>query len=182
MLTGLKSNSDLLFISQELDLPDGGIAQQLAVSLPLNTLERQVFVVTDIVAYVTDTSTQSSAVPNQDIDYSWSLSSTDLSQTLAAGATGNIGNPRVLAAGGYKMSIGPSGDMFTREWNTANSSTGTPSDYLGIIATPDYFLRGQYNNAATAGSADLHVRLVGFMAIASADTYAALVTQEVNSQ
>ena len=182
MLTGLKSNSDLLFISQTLDMPDGGIAQQLTVSLHLNTLERQVFVVTDIVAYVTDTATQSSAVPNQDIDYSWSLSSTDLSQTLAAGATGNIGNPRVLAAGGYKLSMGPTGESFFREWNTASASTGTPSDYLGIIATPDYFIRGQYNNAAGIGSADLEIRLVGFMAIASADTYAALVTQEVNSQ
>lgn len=182
MLTGLKSNSDLLFISQTLDMPDGGSANQLTVSLPLNTLERQVFVVTDVVAYVTDSANQSSAVPNQDIDYSWSLSSTDLSQTLAAAFAGDIGNPRVLAAGGYKLSIGASGAMFTREWNTANASTGTPSDYLGIIATPDYFIRGQYNNAAGIGSAQLQIRLVGFMAIASADTYAALVTQEVNSQ
>jgi len=148
----------------------------------LNTLERQVFVVTDIVAYVTDTSNQSSAVVNQDIDYSWSLSSTDLSQSLASGCTGNIGNPRVLAAGGYKLSIGATGESFFREWNTANSSTGTPSDYLGIIATPDYFIRGQYNNAAGIGSAVLEIRMVGYMAIASADTYAALVTQEVNSQ
>jgi len=182
MLSGLKNASDLLFISQTLDMPDGGNSQQLTVNLPLNTLERQIFVVTDIQAYVTSTENQSSAVPNQDIDYSWSMSSVDLSQTLAAGATGNIGNPRVLAAGGYKLCIGPTGESFFREWNTATSTTGTFSDYLGIVATPDFFIRGPYNNAAGIGSADLEIRVVGYIAIASADTYAALVTQEVNSQ
>lgn len=182
MLSGLKSNSDLLFISQSLGMPDGGSSNQLTINLPLNTLERQIFVVTDVQAYVTSTETQSSAVPNQDIDYSWSMSSVDLSQTLAVGQTGNIGNPRVLAAGGYKLSIGATGETFFREWGTENASTGTPSDYLGIIATPDFFIRGQYNNAAGIGSANLEIRVVGYMAIASADTYAALVTQEVNSQ
>lgn len=183
MLTGLKSASDLLFISQELRLPDGGIAQTREVNLPLNTLERQIFVVTDIQAYVVDTTNQGSAVSNQDIDCSWSVSTQDLDPVLAAGATGNIGNPRVLAAGGYKKSIGAAGvEQLYREWGTDNATTGTPSDYIGIIATPDYYIRGQFNDAAGLGSADLYVRVVGYMAIANADTYAALVTQEVNSQ
>ncbi len=183
MLTGLKSASDLLFISQELKLNDGGIAATLEVNLPLNTLERQIFVVTDIQAYVTDTTNQGVALPNQDIDCSWSVSTQDLDNILAPGETGNIGNPRVLAAGGYKKSIGASGvEQLFREWGTDNATTGTPSDYIGIVATPDYFIRGQFNCANGVSSADLYVRVVGYMAIANADTYAALVTQEVNSQ
>lgn len=186
MLTGLKSASDLLFISQELKLPDGGSAENLTVNLPLNTLERQIFVVTDIQAYVVDNTTQSAMDTDQDIDASWSVSTQDLDPILAVGETGNIGNPRVLAAGGYKKSIGAlstSGiPQMYREWGTSNSTTGTPSDYIGIIATPDYHIRGQFNIANGTGQAFLYVRLVGYMAIANADTYAALVTQEVNSQ
>ncbi len=182
MLTGLKSASDLLFISQELDLPDGGIAQTREVNLPLNTLERQIFVVTDIQAYSVDSTSQTSMQVNQDIDLSWSVSSTNLDSVLAPGVTGNIGNPRVLAAGGFKLCIGPTGDRWFREWGTNNSTTGTPSDYIGIIATPDFYIRGQFNNAAGVSSSDLYVRVTGYMAIANADTYAALVTQEVNSQ
>ncbi|MFZ9048826.1 MAG: hypothetical protein ACO20Y_08590 [Poseidonia sp.] len=183
MLKGLKPDSELLFISQELTLPDGGVAQNLEVNLPLNTLERQVFVVTDIMAYVdAGWGSQSSTVANQTVDFSWSVSSVDLDNILATGATGNIGNPRVLAAGGGKMDIGATGTAVWREWGTNNATTGTGSDYLGIIATPDYWIRGQYNDAALSSSGRLYVRVVGYMAIASADTYAALVTQEVNSQ
>lgn len=182
IMNGLKSDSEMLFISQELALPDGGIAQDLEVTLPLNTLERQVFVVTDIMAYVVSTSNQASAIPNQDIDWSWHVSSTDLSPFLAAGETGNIGNPRVLAAGGLRFSVGATGESKTFEWGTDNSTTGTPADYLGIVATPDFYIRGQYNDAAAASIGELYVRVVGYMARATADVYAALVTQEVNSQ
>jgi hypothetical protein len=183
MLSGLKANSETLFISQELDLPDTGLAVTREVTLPLNTLERQVFVVTDIMAYITDSTGQGVMLPNQDIDASWSVSSVNLESVIPAGATGNIGNPRVLAAGGYKKSIGASGvEQLYREWGTDNSTTGTPSDYLGIIATPDFFIRGQFLCANGGASGDLYVRIVGYMAIASADTYAALVTQEVNNR
>ncbi len=183
MLAGMKRDSENLFISTELGLPDTGLAQTREVSLPLDTLNRQVFVVTDIMAYVVDSAGQGQAVANQDIDASWSVSSVDLDAILATGATGNIGNPRVLAAGGFKKSIGAGAvEQLYREWGTDNSTTGTPSDYLGIIATPDYYIRGQYLCANGVASADLYVRVVGYMAIASADTYAALVTQEVNNR
>jgi len=182
-MKGLSKESELLFISQELALPDGGVAVTREVTLPLNTLERQIFVVTDIQAYVEgQTFSQSSAVANQDIDWSWSISSQDLDAVLVAGATGNIGNPRVLAAGGWKFAAGTAGVPVQYEWGTNSSTTGTPSDYLGIIATPDFFIRGQYLNSAGIGSGNLCVRVVGYMAVASADVYAALVTQEVNSQ
>ena len=183
MLKGLKPDSELLFISQELTLPDGGTAVDLEVNLPLNTLERQVFVVTDVMAYVEGGwSGQTGAAPNNTIDFSWSVASVDLSTTLGSGVTGNIGNPRVLAAAGGECNIGATGIVNWREWGTNNATTGTGSDYLGIIATPDFFIRGQYNDALATSSARLYVRVVGYMAIASADTYAALVTQEVNSQ
>jgi len=183
-MQGLSKKSELLFISQEITLPDSGVADQREVNLPLNTLERQIFVVTDIQAYVEgNVFSQTTAVPNQDVDWSWSISSTNLDPLLAPGATGNIGNPRVLAAGGARFAIGAtSGDVLQYQWGTNDSTTGTPADYLGIIATPDFFIRGQFLNAAGIGDATLCVRVVGYMAIASADTYAALVTQEVNSQ
>jgi len=182
IMKGLSSASNLLFISQELALPDGGVAVTREVTLPLNTLDRQIFVVTDIQAYVGGGQfSQSSAIPNQDVDYSWSVSTQDLDNVLVPGATGDIGNPRVLAAGGSAQSIGAtSGDVLRHSWSTATSTTGTPSDYLGIIATPDFFLRGQFNNAAGLGTATLYVRVVGYMATATADLYAALVTQELN--
>ncbi len=183
MLTGLKSASDLLFISQELEMSGGGVSDTLEVNLPLNTLERQIFVVTDIQAYVVDNAGQGSMQPNQDIDTSWSVATQNLDPILAPAATGNIGNPRVLAAGGYSFSVGANGTTQRyREWGTDNATTGTPSDYIGIIATPDYYIRGQFNDAAGFGRGTLYVRVVGYMAIANADTYAALVTQEVNSQ
>jgi len=183
MLTGLKSKSDLLFISQELNLPDGGTAQTLEVNLPLNTLERQVFVVTDIMVYYPNNYVGGSGVvANNTGDFSWSVSSTDLDSVLGSAQTGDISNPRVLAAGGGKVNIGATGEVVFREWGSAMASTGTPSDYLGIIATPDFYIRAQNNDVLGSANTNLQVRVVGYMAIASADTYAALVTQEVNSQ
>jgi len=183
IMKGLSKESELLFISQELALPDSGNAVTLEVNLPLNTLERQIFVVTDIQAYVDgQLFNQGTAINSQDVDYSWSVSTQNLDPILAAGATGNIGNPRVLAAGGYISAVGPTGVPLTYSWGTPTSTTGSPSDYLGIIATPDYWIRGQFANAAGFGTANLCVRVVGYMAVASADVYAALVTQEVNSQ
>jgi len=183
-MKGLSKESELLFISQSLDLPDTGVAATREVTLPLNTLERQIFVVTDIQCYVSGTPfTQSTTIPNQDVDWSWSISTQDLDAGLAPGETGDIGNPRVLAAGGARFSIGvTSGDVFQYQWGTNDSTTGTPSDYLGIIATPDFYIRGQFLNAAGLGNATIQTRVVGYMAVASADVYAALVTQEVNSQ
>ena len=183
-MKGLSKESELLFISQSLELPDTGNAVTREVNLPLNTLERQIFVVTDIMAYVSgDPFSQSSTVPNQDVYWKWSISSQDLDPILSNGQAGDIGNPRVLAAGQWRTSLGAtSGDMLHLEENSATSTTGTPSDYLGIIATPDFFIRGLFKNAAGIGNAALEVRVVGYMAVASADVYAALVTQEVNSQ
>lgn len=181
MLKGLKSDSELLMISQAIPLPDAQTVTR-EVNLPLNTLERQVFVVTDIVAYVVPSPSQGAVGPNQTVDYHWSVSSVNLDSVLSAAETGDIGNPRVLAAGGRVTHYGGTGEKYDVAWGTDNSTTGTPSDYLGIIATPDFFIRGRFDIATGLGSANLYVRLVGYMAIASADTYAALVTQEVNSQ
>lgn len=181
MLKGLKSESELLFISQAVDLPDATTVTR-EVNLPLNTLERQVFVVTDVMAYVVPSASQGSVGPNQTYDWHWSVSTTDLDATLSAAETGNIGNPRVLAAGGALQHIGGTGEttgLWT--WGTDNATTGTPSDYLGIIATPDFFIRARYDVAVGLGSGKLFVRVVGYMATASADLYAALVTQEVNN-
>ena len=61
-------------------------------------------------------------------------------------------------------------------------SSGTISDYINIIATPNYVLAGSY--ASTAGglpNRSVFIRLTGYRAVASADVYAALVTEELNS-
>lgn len=181
MLKGMKAESELLFISQEIALPDATTTTR-EVNLPLNTLERQVFVVTDIMAYVVPNISQSGAAPNQSVDWHWSVSSVDLDASLSAAETGNIGNPRVLAAGGSVQHWGGTGETTGLwSWGTDNATTGTPSDYLGIIATPDFFIRARFDVASGLGSGVLYVRVVGYMATASADLYAALVTQEVNN-
>jgi hypothetical protein len=50
-----------------------------------------------------------------------------------------------------------------------------------VIATPDFQIAGSFSTTA-GGAADraAHVRVTGFRATASADLFAALVTEELN--
>jgi hypothetical protein len=55
------------------------------------------------------------------------------------------------------------------------------ADYIGIIATPNFVLAANF--VTTAGGASnraVWARVTGYRAKADADTYAALVTEEIN--
>ena len=57
--------------------------------------------------------------------------------------------------------------------------TGTGLEYIGIIATNDFFV--QINGTGNTSAKQINGKLYGYRAVASADIYAALVQSEVLS-
>jgi hypothetical protein len=169
MPTGLKATSSVVPVGFLVSEAAANTFAQTQVDLNLSPLDREVFVVLsinldpsapDLVA-ATNTST------------SGSLTST--SQTAVA----LLDNSNCLAH--TKLDIRQSGGStdgvpFTRG---AGESPATGLEYIGIIATNDFFVQvqgaGNTNTKAMAG------KVYGYRARASADIYAALVQSEVLS-
>ena len=169
MPKGLKQTSSVVAIGFDVDETAANTFIQRQVDLNLDPLNREVFVVMaidmdptapDVVA---GTSTATAA------------SLTTTSQT----AVQNLGNSNCLANAvlNIRMAAGSvEGVPFTRQ---AKESPSALLEYLGIIATNDFFVQlvGTGNGNAKSCSGKLY----GYRAIASADIYAALVQSEVLS-
>ena len=167
MPTGIKATSSPLQISEKLESAGGNTFVQKQVSLPLNTLDREVFVVTGVDINVSAPDVH--ATNNSQVGCSVS--------TQSRTTLGTIANSQVLADK-YRdikrdAAVAVAFEGFFGE--TPNAGV----DFVGIIATEDFFIQldGQ-NNAADKFA---NVRLFGYRAQASADVYAALVQSELLS-
>jgi hypothetical protein len=166
---GFKKTSDVLVISNGVTETAANTFTQLEVNLPLDPLNNEVFVVLGIDI---DLSVPTN-VPATTTSVSGSISVT--SQTAVLG----IGNSRCLARGSKVIAQGAGtvdGAAFTsNEGNTPNAML----DYIGIIATDDFFIQVEGSNNTVPRSCD--IRIWGYRARADASTYAALVQSELLS-
>ena len=170
-MAAFKRSSELLNIGGSIDLVDGTPAS-VTINLPLSTLDREVFVVTDV--QMDTERIFAPAAPGVNI-ITYSVNKTKESVL-------SIADSNCISTGGVNIEHTAGGQMVIQQFRTPDeSSTGVSADYLTVVATPNFELAGSY--ATTAGGTankSVFVRLTGFRAVASADLYAALVTEELN--
>ena len=170
----LKQTSQPLNIGATLDLVDGTPAS-IEITLPLSSLDREVFVVTDV---------QMDSEPLPMPVAAGDLCSIDASVNKTSTSVLKINSPNCI--GSLKRRISESalptgGQIYQDSYSPSEASTGTMADYLGVIATPNFVLAASYaTTTGGAGNRAVFVRVTGYRAVANADTYAALVTEELN--
>lgn len=166
----IKKSSDLINISGSVDESAANTFTELEVNLDLDPLNREVFVVTDV-----------SLDPFTPDALPATITQTAIS-VCATSQTGvqNISEPRCMSNVLDRIYGGAAEFNFARiAQPTLIATTGTSSDYIGIISTPNFFVQvAGLNNATAKGGV---FRVTGYRARADADTYAALVASEVLS-
>jgi len=167
MPTGLKSTSSIVPIGFSITETAANTFTELSVDLNLSPLDREVFVV---MAIDMDP-TAPDMVPGSNTATTCSLSAT--SQTAVV----NLGNSNCLATGNLDIrSSGVTAVSFSRQ---AAESPSSKLEYLGIIATNDFFV--QIQGSLNAGTKRVSGKVYGYRARATADIFAALVQSEVLS-
>ena len=169
MPAGLKQSSSTVAIGFKTTESAANTFAQSSVDLNLSPLDREVFVVTainlDPIApdAIAGTNTQTHT------------SLTTTSQTAVV----NLNDSNCLATA--NLDIRAAGMIDSEIGFTRNGMETPPAtlDYIGIIATNDFFvqIKGSGNGAAKS----VFGKLYGYRAVASADVYAALVQSEVLS-
>lgn len=144
---------------------------QAQVTLPLSSLDREVFILTDVQMSGGNVATAPGGVGSSDVQ----VTKTSQANLLT------IADPDVIGRMSIKLDDSAGlGPAVVEDRHPGNSfSTGTDRDYLAVIATPNFFI----STASVGQAAPLSAaaRLTGYRAKATADTYAALVTEELNS-
>jgi len=165
-----KKKTELINISGQINESGANTFTELQVSLDLDPISREIFVVTDV--YL-DPFTPSSVAGFRT---STALSATNVTRSAVA----NVGDSQCISNVTDTVFGGVAEFNFARTaLPVSQQSTGRMSDYLSIISTPNFFVQvvGTNNIGASGGS----FRLTGFRAVADADTYASLVASEVLS-
>jgi hypothetical protein len=169
-MAAFKRTSELLNIGATIDIVDG-TPSHVDVNLPLSTLDREVFVVTDVqmdMERITAPAAPGFARLNASVN-----------KTKEGVLT--INDPNCVGTIEANIETTAVGHVYQMNRNPDESSTGVPADYLTVIATPDFVLSGSWTTSAGgASNKGIFVRLTGFRAVASADLFAALVTEELN--
>jgi len=169
MPTGLKQSSSTVAIGFSILESAANTYTQGSVDLNLSPLDREVFVVTAI--NMDPTTPDALAGLNTQVN----CALTTTSQTDVA----NLANSNCMATATLDIrgaGFADSGVGFTRNGMETPPAT---LDYIGIVATNDFFISIKGVNNLTAKF--LSGKLYGYRAVASADIYAALVQSEVLS-
>ncbi len=169
MANGLKKTSSTIVIGARVAESAANTFTQASVDLQLNPLDNEVFVVQAI-----DLNTAlPDAIAATDTSVTGTLTTT--SQTALPGLQSSntlaIKEQAIRAAGFVDGGV-----------SFQSASMETPPamlDYIGIIATNDFFL--QVQGSGNAGVKSLTCKVYGYRARADAATYAALVQSEVLS-
>jgi hypothetical protein len=169
-MAAFKRTSELLNIGGRIDLVDGA-PSSVTVNLPLSTLDREVFVVTDV-----QMETESIYAPPAPGNCSL-IASINKTKTSFL----KINDPNCIAVTSKNIETTALGHIYQEARSPDESSTGVAQDYLTVIATPDFVIAGSLSlGGAPFGNKMVDVRVTGFRAVATADLYAALVTEELN--
>ena len=168
MPTGLKQSSSTVAIGFIVNESAANTFTEASTDLNLSPLDREVFVVTAI----NMDPLEPDALANTNTAVNCSLTTT--TQT----GVQNLSNANCLATA--KLAIRAAGFVdggvgFSRMPETPAATV----EYLGIIATNDFFV--QIEGAANAAAKAVAGKIYGYRAKASADIYAALVQSEVLS-
>ena len=174
----LKKTSALMNLGGTIDFVDGAAYAESEISLPLDTLSREVWVCTDVqvdhellvfdaapggaqsIGIRVTKNTQTGLIEINDPDCISSYSANLIQTTVA-----NLGG------GAFQQSKAP--DEF---------STGEGKDYLCIIATPNWFVGGTFSTTTGgAGNRAAFVRMTGYRATADTSTYSALIAEQLNA-
>ena len=169
MANGLKQSSSTIVIGASVTESAANTFTEARVDLQLNPLDNEVFVVTAINLDVSNPD----AIAATDTRQRGSLSTTSLT------AVGNISQSQVLAAAQESIQAAGFVDGGVAFSRTSMETPPAGLDYIGIIATNDFFLQTVGTNNAGAGV--MTAKVYGYRATASAATYAALVQSEVLS-
>ena len=171
MPTGLKSTSSVVAIGFNVTESAANTFTQSTVDLNLSPLDREVFVVlsVDLDPLAPD------AIVGTNSATTASLTSTSQTGTATLADANCLAVARLDIRSNAAFVAAP-GAAFTRQSNEAPS---TRLDYIGIIATNDFFIQvaGQGNTLAKGCTGKMY----GYRAKASADVFAALVQSEVLS-
>jgi len=163
----LKKTSEVIVISSRIDESAANTFTQTQVDLQLNPLDQEVFVV--LAVDLNPSAPDCITGLNTDVRGSLSVTSRTTMGTIAnsntlAEASQAIVSDAVAAVG------------FTRMPNEAPLAQ---LDYIGIIATNDFFL--QIQGANNAGAKAMTARVWGYRAKADAATFSALTQSELLS-
>ena len=169
MPTGLKQTSSVVAIGFGVDETAPNTFTQAQVDLNLSPLDREVFVVlsVNLDPFTPD------AIAATDTAVECSLTTT--SQTGVV----NLSNSNCLAASGNIIKAAGFVDGGVGFQSLGAETPPATLEYIGIIATNDFFIQVKGLNNANARGMD--GKMYGYRAVASADIYAALVQSEVLS-
>ena len=168
-IKGLKATSQTIAIGFSVTESAANTFTQGSVDLNLDPLNNEVFVVSaiNLDPFI------ASAVAGVDTRVATSLTTTSKTALASLADSNTLARSvnQIQAAGFIDSGVG-----FQQ---TSLDSPPATLDYLGIIATNDFFVQtqGTANNQAKGVSGKLY----GYRAVASADIYAALVQSEVLS-
>jgi len=169
MPTGLKATSASIAIGFRANEPAPNTFTQAPVDLNLDPLNREVFVVQAI------DMTLGAPDALAGVDTAMLASLTTTSQT----AVSTLADSNCLAVAANQIRAVGLVDGGVGFSQTPTESPGTILEYIGIIATNDFFVQVEgTNNAVQHGVTG---KMYGYRARATADIYAALVQSEVLS-
>ena len=169
MPAGLKASSSTVAIGFQVDESAANTFTQASVDLNLSPLDREVFVVQSINM---DASPPDAVAGTNTITYGQLTTTSQTGVvTLANSNCLAVARLDIKAAGFADAGVG-----FSRE---SSESPATGLEYIGIIATNDFFIA--VKGTGNANDKGLSGKLYGYRAVASADIYAALVQSEVLS-
>jgi len=169
MPKGLKSTSSLITIGFDITESAANTFTQSSVDLQLNPLDNEVFVVQAV--NLDPLAPDAIAALNTQVNASLTTTSRTAVANLSDSACLATANMDIRAAGFVDAGVG-----FSR---TSMETPPSALEYIGIIATNDFFLqiRGSNNVSVKAMAGKLY----GYRARADAAVYAALVQTEVLS-
>lgn len=170
MPKGFKETSAIITIGASVVESAANTFTSQRVDLQLNPLDNEVFVVYGADLDVLDPT----LVVGVDTTMKASISTTERTDV------GDLSNSNVMAVNRIVIqSAGGAGGEVTRSQFSSDSAPATQLEYIGIIATNDFYLNveGIANTAARSASC----RLYGVRAKADSAVYAALVQSELLS-
>lgn len=169
MPKGLKETSSLIAIGASVTESAAGTFTSKKVDLQLNPLDNEVFVV-----YGIDIDLEAPELTaNVATLTKGSISTTERT------STGGISSTNVLASARIETQDNGGTSAVTNEY-ASDSAPATQLEYLGIIATNDFYLN-VLGSAGHAAAKTMEARVYGVRARADASVYAALVQSEVLS-
>ena len=169
MPKGIKQTSSMIVIGASTQEDVAGTLKTEQISLQLNALDNEVFVVT---AVDLDPSLCEQVGGSLTSNAAW-VTKQDPNGVRPTYNQSNVIANKVIAQDNT------GGDGFTLFQTASIETPATTMEYLDIIATPDFFLNVQ--GAGNTGRMGVACKVYGFRGRADSSTYAALVQSEVLS-